>query len=280
MTRAEPLVSVIVPTKNSAATLEACLQSIEEQIYAAVELIVVDNYSADRTREIAKKFTEKVFLKGPERSAQRNYGAERASGRFVLMIDSDMELNRQVVWACVDKVIGDPASIGVVIPEESFGVGFWSRCKQLERSFYVGVPWIEAPRFFSKAAYHAVGGYDETLVSGEDWDLSRRIRRMGEITRISPRIRHNEGHTSLWRMLKKKYYYAQHARAYLARNPERSKLSSQVGPIQRYRLFFSERSRLFANPYLGVAMLVMKTSEFASGGLGYVSSRRHSGRGR
>lgn len=272
MTRADPLVSVIVPTKNNAVTLEACLKSIKEQTYYPIELIVVDNHSSDATREIARRFTDKVFVKGPERSAQRNYGAACASGHYLLMVDSDMELDRNVVKACCDEVLGDPAVKGVVIPEESFGVGFWSQCKQLERSFYIGVPWIEAARFFDKLAYETIGGYNETLVSGEDWDLSKRIEEIGNIARIDEVIHHNEGRASLWKMLKKKYYYAHHAKAYLARNPEKSNLFSQVGPIQRYKLFLAAPGKLFARPFLGVAMLAMKTAEFASGGLGYVLS--------
>jgi glycosyltransferase involved in cell wall biosynthesis len=272
MKATNPRVSVIVPTKNSAGTLESCLQSIKEQTYCPIELIVVDNHSSDATEQIARQFTDKVFVKGPERSAQRNYGAALASGSYLLMIDSDMELSRNVVKACIDEVLVDPAVKGVIIPEESFGIGFWSQCKQLERSFYVGVSWIEAARFFSKVAYGAVDGYNETLVSGEDWDLSKRIEETGNIARIGEVIRHNEGHVSLWRTLKKKYYYGHHARAYLARNPEESKLFSQVGPIQRYKLFLSEPNKLFAHPLLGVAMLVMKTAEFASGGLSYVLS--------
>jgi glycosyltransferase involved in cell wall biosynthesis len=267
-----PLVSVIVPTKNSAATLAACLQSIKEQTYCGIELIVVDNHSTDATQEIARQFTENVLVTGPERSAQRNYGAAMATGQYLLMIDSDMELNPEVVKACSDEVLGDPAVQGVIIPEESFGVGFWSQCKRLERSFYIGVPWIEASRFFSKAAYVSAGGYNEALVSGEDWDLSKRIGEIGTIARIEETIRHNEGHVSFWGTLKKKYYYAHHARAYLIHNPEKSKLFSEVGPIRRYELFLSEPAKLFANPFLGTAMLIMKTAEFACGGLSYLLS--------
>lgn len=273
------LVSVIVPTKNSAATLGACLKSIKEQSHYPIELIVVDNHSSDTTQEIARQFTDKVVVKGPERSAQRNYGASRASGRYLLMVDSDMVLNREVIKACSEEALGDPMIKGIVIPEESFGIGIWSQCKQLERSFYIGVPWIEAARFFEKVAYDAVGGYNETLVSGEDWDLSKRIEQIGSVSRINEFIRHNEGRISFWKTLKKKYYYAHHAKAYLVRNPEKSMLFSQVGPIQRYKLFLSGPSKLLARPFLGVAMLVMKTAEFASGGLGYILSSSSSSNG-
>ena len=57
----EPLVSVIIPTKNSARTIEACLRSVKYQDYKNIEIIVVDNFSTDGTQEIAKKYTEKVY---------------------------------------------------------------------------------------------------------------------------------------------------------------------------------------------------------------------------
>ena len=271
----KPLVSVVVPTRNSAATLEACLKSIKRQSYSSVELIVVDNNSSDGTRDIARYFADLVLVKGPERSAQRNCGADSANGAFLLMIDSDMELDERVIESCVECAIANPEFGGVVIPEESFGEGFWSQCKKLERSFYVGVPWLEAARFFGKFVYATVGGYNERLISGEDWDLSMRIEQVGMLYRTSEYIRHYEGRVTLWGTLRKKYYYAQHARAFLSCNPQNSKISAKVGPIERYKLFFSRPDRLFERPVLGLGMLFMKTCEFAFGGLGFVFSWRH-----
>jgi glycosyltransferase involved in cell wall biosynthesis len=57
----QPLVSVIVPTKNSAEFLRACLHSIIHQTYPRIELIVVDNNSTDATKDIAANFTGHVF---------------------------------------------------------------------------------------------------------------------------------------------------------------------------------------------------------------------------
>lgn len=132
----QPLVSVIVPTKNSSRTLEACLRSITEQTYSNIEIIVVDNFSTDATREIASSFTKHVLLHGPERSAQRNFGVAHALGIYVVIIDSDMVLESTVVEACVDAMKNKTWQ-GVVIPEVSFGEGFRAQCKRLERSFYV-----------------------------------------------------------------------------------------------------------------------------------------------
>src|SRR3989344_5751837 len=178
-----PLVSVIVPTRNSAAVIGDCLSSVKNQTYPNIELIVVDNNSADATKDIAMKFTSAVFNMGPERSAQRNFGVSRASGEYVAIIDSDMRLSERVIENCVLKMKNNIEIAGVIIPEESFGEGFWAKCKKLERSFYIGVPWMEGARFFPKSIFLKAGGFDENMVSGEDWDLSRRVEKEGRIER-------------------------------------------------------------------------------------------------
>lgn len=270
--RKEPLVSVIVPTYNSSKFLEACLKSIKEQAYPNIELIVVDNNSTDTTKEIAKKFTDKVFNKGPERSAQRNYGVHESRGEFVVIIDSDMELSPEVIAQCVAVVSEDTTVQGVIIPEESFGEGFWAQCKKLERSFYVGVEWMEAARFFRREAYVQAGGYDEEMVSGEDWDLSQRVGERGKIGRIEAFIFHNEGRISLWKTVKKKFYYAQKFSKYVEKSCERGtkQTKSQTGILGRYWLFLSHPAKLFRNPLLGLGVLFMKTLEFGFGALGYI----------
>jgi len=48
-----PLVSVIITTRNSERTIDKCLSSIKQQTYKNIEIIVVDNNSADKTKEIA-----------------------------------------------------------------------------------------------------------------------------------------------------------------------------------------------------------------------------------
>lgn len=268
-----PLVSIIVPTYNSSPTLTACLQSIADQTYDRIELIVVDNSSKDNTQAIARTFTDHVYTKGPERSAQRNYGVSTAKGDYVVIIDSDMELKPGVIAACVEKVTAQPAVGGVVIPEESFGKGFWAQCKRLERSFYVGVSWMEAARFYRKDLYTKLGGYNESLVSGEDWDLSQRVGAVATLDRVDEFIMHNEGHLKLARTLKKKYYYAQKFAQYLEANKDTEQVGSQTGLLGRYKLYLSKPGKLFRNPVLGLGMLFMKTCEFGFGGFGFVATK-------
>ena len=90
-------VSLIVPTRNSARTLAACLESCSNQTHEDVEVIVVDNSSTDGTVEIAHELADLVLDQKPERSAQRNRGAAESTGDIVVFIDSDMVLEPTVV---------------------------------------------------------------------------------------------------------------------------------------------------------------------------------------
>jgi glycosyltransferase involved in cell wall biosynthesis len=262
------LVSIIVPTRNSEQTLETCLLSIKNQTYQSIEIIVVDRASKDNTIKIARKFADIVTNKEPERSAQRNEGARLAHGEFIVMIDSDMYLTPRVIAACVSSFKEDPLVAGVTIPEKSIGDGFWAKCKQLERSFYLGVSWMEGARFFRRNDFISLGGYDETLVSGEDWDLSQRLEKMGKILRIDKLILHDEGNLKLSKTLQKKWYYAIKFAKYALKREHAVEVAKQISFIRRFAIFFSEPKKLFRHPLIGLGMLFMKICEFAAGGLG------------
>lgn len=265
----KPLLSVIVPTRNSEATIGACLKSVKSQTYKNLEIIIVDNNSLDNTKKIARQFTELIFNKGPERSAQRNYGAANSKGNYLLFIDSDMILEEKVAEDCI-KVSTDKNIGAVIIPEESFGKGFWAKCKALERSFYLRVDWIEAVRFIPKRVFNEFHGFDENLVSAEDWDLNQRIKKKYKISRIDSFIKHDEGSLSLIQLLRKKMYYGSQLRNYSSKKENSQDFKSQSSVIKRYRLFFADPKKLFTNPSVGLGMLFMKTCEFMSMALGYV----------
>ena len=265
----EPLASIIVPTKNSAQYLKQCLISIRNQDYKRIELIVVDNFSTDETPSIAKDYSDKFYQIGPERSTQRNFGVMHSEGTYVFIIDSDMELGTMVVKQCI-RQLNRKNIAGVVIPEQSIGTTFWAHCKALERSFYQGVSWMEAARSFRKSDYIQVGGYDEAMISGEDWDLSQRIAKLGKIGRIDAYIKHNEGDLRIIQTLKKKYYYSKSFGKYQSKQTTSKNVSKQTSLFYRYLLFLSHPYKLFKNPILGFGMLTMKTSEFAVGALGMI----------
>src|SRR3989344_4384530 len=78
--------SVIVLTKNEKERIKTCLESVKW----ADEIIIVDNGSEDKTLEIAKKYTEKIFsFNSLDFSSIRNIGMEKGTNDWVLYVDSD-----------------------------------------------------------------------------------------------------------------------------------------------------------------------------------------------
>lgn len=202
------LVSVIITTKNESANIGNCLSSIKNQSYSRddIEIIVVDNNSTDKTKDIAREFTDKVFNCGPERSAQRNFGIIRASGKYILYLDADMILSRNVISECVN-ICEEKSAIALYIPERIIGSGFWIKVRDFERGFY-NATCIDAVRFIRKDKFLEAGGFDETLTGPEDWDFDRRIKAMGQTAIIEAPIHHNEGNFRLREYIKGKFYYA------------------------------------------------------------------------
>ena len=268
------LVSLLVPTYNSSQTLEALMLSLLQQTYQPIEIVLVDNGSTDGTLDIARKYTDKIYTQGPERSAQRNFAASMASGQIYIVIDSDMVLSPRVVEDVVNQFLSNPARLALVIPEESFGTGYWAKCKMLERSFYVGVHWMEAARAFRKCTFDALGGYDESNTGTEDYDLPHRIEwQFGHdaIGRINSVIFHDEGEFNLIRSCMKKYYYAQQLGGYIGGVQNKNYFSRQANPLARFSLYLNSPKKLFINPGIGIGLLVMKSMEMVFGALGYLT---------
>jgi len=253
------LVSLIIPTKNSEETIGTCLKSVREQTYPNIEVVVVDSYSSDGTREIAEKFGAKIIESRAMRSKARNIGAEKATGALTLFLDSDMELSPKVIEECVNKV--KEGYDTVIIPEVSVGIGFWANCKALEKSCYIGDELIEAPRFFKREVFEAVKGYDPELEAGEDWDLNQRIGKAGyRIGRIRAFIRHHEGRLSLRETMLKKYQYGKTLELYRIKHPKEAK--DQLNLIRP--AFIKNWKILAKDPIHALGMLFMKTCELGA----------------
>jgi glycosyltransferase involved in cell wall biosynthesis len=257
-----PHISVIVTTKNSQYYLAGCLSSIKAQSLPQqdIEIIVVDNNSIDDTKKVAKQFTDKVFNKGPERSAQRNFGIIQARGKYILYLDADMTLSTDVIKTCVEKCETE-GYIGSYIPERIKGDGFWIKVRDFERSFY-NATCIDAVRFIKREEVLKIGGFDESLTGPEDWNFDRRLKSLGKTALIDVPLFHNENGFSLKSYLNKKNYYIKdfdrYAKKWGYSDPI---IKKQLG--YRYRLFgvFVENNKwkkLIEHPVLTLGMYFLK----------------------
>jgi GT2 family glycosyltransferase len=246
-------VAVVVPTRNSGATLRACLESIRWQTHPS-EIIVVDNNSSDSTLAIGRELADQVMTVGPERSAQRNAGAACTTASIVGFIDSDMILSPSVVAEVVKAVELGAAS--VVIPEKTVGRGYWAAVSAYERSFYVGDDRVEAPRFFPSHVFSSVGGFDEAMTGAEDWDLGLRTAVLGPRVRIDAEILHDEGQVRYFNICLKKAYYAPGVALFIRKHG-----ISTLRDMSRRT--WIRKPRVLLNP-LGMGLVLLKAGQAAA----------------
>ncbi len=269
----QPLVSVIIPTYNSDRFLVKCLESLKNQTWKNMEVTVADDGSTDKTLEIAQKYGCHV-VRNPKkgRAEAKNEGMKLSSGKYLLFIDSDMELTPNVIHECVELTINHPRIGGIVIPEYSLGDNFWVKARNFERSFY-STSVIESARFFPAKLAREAGGFEENLVFFEESTLPYKVQRGGYdvFARVKSPIFHHEEYFQLLPWLRKKSYYGKTLQTYKQMYGDYSR--SQVGIPFRLGLFCKYRERFLRRPKLALGVIVLKSLEYFATTLGLVSSK-------
>ena len=267
------LISIIVPTLNASVHLKNLLLSLEKQTYKLFEVIINDDKkTSDDTKVILRQFYKKIRLRHIHENTSMAHGRKTASvsakGEYLLHLDADMKLNPRVLEQCIKKSKDHDA---LIIPEVSYGEGFWARVEIFERSMYVGDDTIESARFFKTSVYKSVGGHNEKMVLSEDKDLDLRVRKAGfNVGRISEPIYHNEGNVNILNDFKKKFFYGRTASILMLANPA---YALKYGNIVFRPAFFKNWRKLLSHPVLASGVFLMKSLETIAGLLGMISSK-------
>jgi glycosyltransferase involved in cell wall biosynthesis len=265
----KPLVSVIVPTYNSTQFLDACLKSISEQTYKNIELIVVDNNSKDDTKTIAKRYTDKVYNKGPERSAQVNYGVEMAEGEYVYKVDSDFVLEPTVIAECIDEIQKGFDAI-IVHNSPDVRVSWIAKIRKFEVDMYKYDLTHSSARFVKKSVYLAIGGFNSAITAGEDYDFQNKLNRQGYKTGfISAEALHLGEPRKFWPHMKKYYEYGKDFVHYKSENVNESKKQ-----LSFFRNIYIKHWRDFIqHPVISIKFVLYNIAKYGAGGLGLAASK-------
>jgi glycosyltransferase involved in cell wall biosynthesis len=231
---------------------------------------VVDNYSHDETVNVAKKYGAKIITVGPPpphnnfftAPTQRKVGADHAKGAFFFFVDADMTLSRGLIKECVAEC--ENGIDAITIAEISFGMGFWAKCKKIERACYMNDSRIEAPRFITRSAYVLVGGWSESAGAFDDWDFAARLRahdlKIGYC--MNKYILHYEGRLTLRSLFSKKYKMGKTVD--LVKHASSQELSAMRYQLTPFRILLLKKVALFSkNPIYILGMLLMKLIETA-----------------
>jgi len=184
----ERLISIVVIGRNEGPRLRRCLESIAQMKHPGFEfeVIYVDSGSTDGSLALAQELGARTIALQPERPSAalgRNAGWRAARGATILFLDGDTILNPDFVVKSLSALAGP--NIAVV----------WGHRREIypEQSIYnrvLDLDWIYAPGFtlycggdalFRQSILAQTGGFDETLIAGEEPELCRRIAARGQL---------------------------------------------------------------------------------------------------
>ena len=221
---AVPLVSVVIPAFNAAKYIRETLDSVLAQTYSPIEIVVVDDGSTDGTREQILAFGERVrYVWQPNSggcSSPRNHGVRIATGEFIAFVDADDLIAPERIAAAVAVMKRRP-DVGLAFTNfahfDSAGVDptdHFATCTllgaHLEGRRSLADPVVLPPAVSTdillvenfgssapivrRAAFLAVGGFDETLPANEDFELNYRVAERYPIAVIPDVLMHKRRH--------------------------------------------------------------------------------------
>lgn len=175
---AKPLVSVVIPVYNMEEFLEETLDSVLSSDYPNFEVIVMDDGSKDRSLEIAESYKSRyenvrVYTQANSGVATaRNHAISRAGGVYILPVDADNRISKELIHSAVDILESDP-EVKVVCPRaEFFGdrSGEWV-LPPFSLSLLARKNMMDTCAVYRKSEWERIGGYCAEIVAREDWEF-------------------------------------------------------------------------------------------------------------
>ena len=187
-------VSVIIPNYNYAQFVGEAIESVLNQTYKDIEIVVVNNGSTDNSMDVLTKYSKKIRLINQEnlgQSGARKSGLEMATGNFIAFLDADdkwdtEKIEKQILLFtskvelvyCGINLFSENAQtvIATEIPT------FKGSCSDAFIE-YPGVSIVlsgESTSIFTQSLLEKVGGFDPELNSAAGWDFFRRCSKFSE----------------------------------------------------------------------------------------------------
>lgn len=265
-------VSIVIPMYNEARHIGRTLLAAQEaarQAQLECELIVVDNGSDDHGPRIANELGARVLIvPGVHIGALRNRGAAAASGDWLTFIDADIEMPADWLRLLIEIEgrQGDVLGLDLDTPEQApWFARAWQRRGQRPGSRPLHrVQWLPSANLLMRRAwFELVGGFDETLRTGEDKDFSLRLRQAGaQLLLVSESLALHWGYEGSWRewMSKELWRQGSHWQLLRSHGPSLRLLRFPALSIGAWGLDFVALVALFqGQARLGLMLLLIST---------------------
>lgn len=165
-------ISIIIPAYNEEEEIGKCLESLDKQSFKDFEIIVVDDGSTDKTKEIVHKYKNVKLIEGEHRGTafSRNLGVEKSEGDILIFVDADMTFDKNYLKNLIKPILENKQIIGTTHESEiATNIdNVWSKCWGKERitSDYKKNPTIF--RAIKKNKFLEMGGFDSKYGYADD----------------------------------------------------------------------------------------------------------------
>lgn len=222
--KSAPAISVIIPVLNEQHYLAAAVKSVLSQKYAGdIEVLLAIGPSTDQTNEVAAelaKADKRIRLIDNPRGLTTvglNEAVRQSKHSIIVRIDAHSEPApgylengvRILLAKKADLIGGIMDAKGTSAFQKAVAWAYTSRFGIGGAKFHVGGAEGEAESaylgIFQKSALERVGGYDESIVRGEDWDLAQRIKKTGGLVWFSPELKVTYWPRGTWSKLAKQF---------------------------------------------------------------------------
>jgi glycosyltransferase involved in cell wall biosynthesis len=234
----EFLISCIVPVFNGERYLAEALESILEQSYRPIEIIVADDGSTDGTADLIAHYGEQIrYLRQPNAgpAAARNLGLTAAQGEFVAFLDADDLWHPEKLKCQMDRFLARPELDYCV----AYVQNFWMPELREEEEKFRGhriskaLPGYSTATLLSRRSFFdAVGQFNPALEHGEGTEWFLRAAEHGAIMELVPDVllyrRLHQNNRSRLRASMSRDLYLQILIAYLDQRRRRNKTQNQV----------------------------------------------------
>lgn len=202
----DPFFSIVIPTLNEEFFLPHLLEDLKKQKEKNFEVIVVDGDSDDRTRHQAEQFEPYFHLtiynvKKRNLSFQRNFGAKKSKGGFLIFLDADMRIGPTFINELMIQINKSRYLIYLpfLYPQEGSDidkVSFYLNNILIWLSHKLFIPFSTAGvMIIQKNFFHFIGGFlerkehEEKLLFPEDHELFLRVSKNGVRAQLMPHIK-------------------------------------------------------------------------------------------
>lgn len=186
----EKLVSAIITTHNRKQLFIKALNSVINQTYKNIEILVVDDGSEDGTKEYmeSNEFSNVKYLYIPKEKSKggnyaRNIGIKESKGSYIAFLDDDDEWNKEKIKKQV-KYLEDNPEIGIVTCAREYEYNFKKKKKQkiedivegnLKEKIFTMMPYTTSSIMLKRNILFEIGLFDENLKCWQDYELLIRI---------------------------------------------------------------------------------------------------------